>query len=327
MKLLILLLLLTPLDEKKKVRVTCPLDGHKFTATRILRTNDWGGVDKDFCRHAYKTRPINYYVWVCPKCFFAGKKKDFDEELSDETKEKLRGKLKPLEPIRKGRKQEAIPGYVKYDLLAQVKTLSAAPPLEIGKAWLSAGWTLRDEGAIFLEDFDEWERVWSSYRLDRLPLQLGKRNRADYDFEIARKVEKKLEERRYKTLDRMLRLYLVAYLYRKHGELIPALAPIAKLDASRGENSVIDDAVAKMKKTIEREQGFLRRALPHFEKALESGRLAPTTKGEIAYVQGEIHRRLGDNVKARAAYDLALKTSPSKSLQQLATDQRATLSP
>ncbi len=324
MKMFLLLLLLPgPLDEKKTVRVTCPLDGHSFRATHILRTNDWGGVDKDFCRHAYKTRPINSYVWVCPKCYFAGKKKDYDGELSTEMKKKLLGNLKPMEPVRRGMKQDAIPGHVKYDLLAQVKILAGEPALEIGKAYLSAGWTLREEGAVFLDYFDEWEKVWNIYKINKLPLELGKKNRTDYDLAQARKVEKKLESKGMKPRDRILRQYLAAYLYRKHGELPPALKWIEQLDQVNGENSVVDDAVLKMKKTIELEKAFLRKAQPHFTKSLASGGLPATNQGEIAYVQGEIHRRLGENEEARQAYDLALKTSPSKALQQLATIQRS----
>ena len=115
--ILCLLLLSSPLEEKKKITVVCPLDGHTFTATQILRTNDWGGVDLDFCRHAYKTRPMEFYVWVCPRCNFAGKKKDFTLPLTEEEKTALLGKLTPLKKIEKGMKQSAIPAHVKYDLV------------------------------------------------------------------------------------------------------------------------------------------------------------------------------------------------------------------
>jgi uncharacterized protein (DUF2225 family) len=326
MKLILCLLILSfPLDEKKKIKVVCPLDGHTFTATQIIRTNDWGGVDLDFCRHAYKTQPMNFYVWVCPNCAFAGKKNDFSATLSDQAKQALLGKLIPQTKITRKMKQTDIAAHVKYDLLAQVKTLTNGSPLDIGRAYLGAAWTFREEGAIYLDNFDEWERVWKMYHLDRLPLELGKKNRTDYDLAIARKLEKRLEETKYKALDRMLREYLVAYLYRKHGELLPSEKWIAKLKKSRGENSVLDNAIEKMERSIEREKEFLKKAQLHLAKVHSSKEIAKETKGDVAYVEGEIHRRLGAFQKASDAYDLAIKTSPSKALQDLATRQKDSL--
>ena len=325
MKFLCLLLLLSSLDEKKTVKVVCPLDGHSFTAIQIVRTNDWGGVDLDFCRHAYKTRPMNFYVWVCPNCTFTGKKKDFDTPLSDQTKKALLGKLISQKKISKKMKQTDIPAHVKYDLLAQVKTLTNGSPLDIGRAYLGAAWTFREEGAIYLHNFDEWERVWKMYHLDRLPLELGKKNRTDYDLDVARKLETRLEKTKYKPLDRMLREYLVAYLYRKHGELLPTEKWITKLHESKGENSVLDNAVSIMERSIQQEREFLKKSASFLEKVHEGKEISNQTRGDVAYVEGEIHRRLGSFQKASHAYDQAIKISPNKALQDLATQQKNSL--
>ena len=39
-------------DERRTVPVVCPLDGTAFTAIEIVVTNQWGGIDADFCPHA-----------------------------------------------------------------------------------------------------------------------------------------------------------------------------------------------------------------------------------------------------------------------------------
>ena len=80
-RLLLVLLLpalsgLNPLpgDDTKTHKVVCPVDGTKFTAVEIVRAYWWGGTDKDWCRHTFRSRPLESMVWVCPGCKFAGGK-------------------------------------------------------------------------------------------------------------------------------------------------------------------------------------------------------------------------------------------------------------
>src|SRR6187549_2943212 len=126
--------LLAASDIHKPVKVTCPVDGTKFDAIEITATNQWGGRDADGCAHAYNTTPMESYVWVCPTCKFAGRKKEFDATLPDAAK------------------QAQIPGHVKYDLLAQVAQIRKAAPEEIGRAWLHASWSCRQQGVTYLSD-------------------------------------------------------------------------------------------------------------------------------------------------------------------------------
>lgn len=302
-------------DERKNVEVTCPADGHKFTAIEVVSTNDWGGVDRDFCRHAYKTRPMELYVWVCPKCFFAGRKRDFEG-----TAKKV--ELKPAVRIVPGMKQDAIPGWAKYDLMAQTRTALGAPPQETGKAWLSAAWCWREEGSIFLEDFDEWERLWTSYNLQKPPLELGRKNRTDFEFEIVRRIEKDIAAGRHKGLNLLLAQYLCAYLWRRHGENIDALRWLDEAARMKGENSIVDDAVERTRRSIEEERRYQKLALAQLEAATGLDR---KSQGEIHYVVAETHRRLGDKAKALETYGKAIEVTPDEALRKLAAEQKSLL--
>lgn len=315
------LLLAVSADERRKVPVVCPLDGTSFTAIEVVTTNQWGGIDADFCPHAYKTTPLEFRVWTCPSCGFTGRKADFGARLPEEEKKALREGLSPAEPIRKGAAQSEIPGHVKYDLWAQVLRIRGAPPEEIGRAWLHASWSCRQQGAIELDGFDEWETLRESYGLNQPPLQLGRKNRTELDLEAARKIARDVEGGRHERgVSRTLARYLAAFLFRKHGENGEAEAWLKSLEALKGENSVVEEAAGRMRASIERERGYQKKALEAFTAALGRG---GRNSAEIAYLTGELHRRLGDREAAAAAYLRALAASPAAALRDLILRQKA----
>jgi tetratricopeptide (TPR) repeat protein len=312
-------------DEKKPVPAVCPVDGTKFTGIEIAVTNQWGGLDADFCPHAFKTTPLEFYVWTCPSCGFTGRKKDFGAKFTDEEKQALRAGLKPGEPIRKGAKQAEIPGHVKYDLLAQAARIRGGPPEERGRAWLHAAWSCRQQGAVDLDDFDEWESLRADYGLQQTPMQLGKRNRTEFDLEVARKLAKDVEGRKYERgVNRILARYLLAHLYRKHGENADAERWLRELETLKGENSVVDDAAGRMRASIAREREFQKKAVEAYSEALQKGPAEPKAAPEIAYLVGELHRRTGDPQAAAEAYRKAIEgPGSSPALKDLALRQKA----
>jgi len=271
-------------DEKRQVPVVCPVDGTKFTATEIVLSNQWGGLDADFCPHAFKTTPLEFYVWVCPACGFAGRKKDFGARLSEEEKRALGGgALKPCEPIRKGARQSEIPGHVKYDLLAQAARLRGAPPEEAGRAWLHAAWSCRQQGAIELDGFEEWETLKSEYGLLQTPMQLGKKNRTDFELEAARRIEKDAEAKKYERgINRTLARYLAAFLHRKHGENAAAERWLGEVEALKGENSVVDEAAGRVRASIAREREYQKKAIEAYSEASRRGLPDRKTAAEVA---------------------------------------------
>ncbi len=321
------LALLAAADEKKPAPAICPVDGAKFTAFEVLRTNEWGGVDADFCPHAYKTAPLDFHVWVCPSCAFAGRKKDFEAKLGEAEKKALAAGLKPLVPIRKGAAQGDIPGWVKYDLLAQATRIRGLPPVEVGRAYLHASWSARQQGAPYLDDFEEWEALRTSYGLNATPIQFGKKNRTPFELEVAGKIEKELAARPPAGINRTLTPYLAAYLYRKHGENAGAERLLGALAGLKGENSVVDEAAARMAESIPREAEFQRKAIEVYRTTLEGGALDRRTRAEVAYLLGELFRRTGDRAAAARWFDKALADTESPDLRKLAEQQKALLPP
>jgi hypothetical protein len=329
---LLLLLSLTAADDRKTVKVVCPVDGTEFSAIEILTRNEWGGVDADFCPHAFKNTPLEYFVWVCPACRYAGRKRDFALTLTGEERTKIAMGVKPMAEIRRDAKQAEIPGHVKYDLLAQVAKLRDAKPDETARAYLHASWSARQQGAVALEGFDEWETLRDSYALNRTPMQLGTdknkrpRNRTEVELDIVRKIEKDIEARKYeKGSHRILARYLAAYLHRKHGENAEALKWLDVLDGLKGENSVADAACVRMRASILLERDFQKKALEGYAAAVDGGGLGKQARWETLYLVGELHRRLSDAKAAADGFRKVLDGDGPESLKQLATAQLAKL--
>jgi hypothetical protein len=312
-------------DVQKQVKVTCPVDGAKFEATEISGTNHWGGRDPDGCVHAFNTTPLESWVWVCPACKFAGRKKDFEGTIPEADKKALLELLRPLLEIRKDARQNQIPGYVKYDLVAQVAGIRKAPVEEAGRAWLSASWSCRQQGAVYLADFDEWELLRDRYTLNQKPIALGlTKNRTEFELDAVRKLEKDLEGRQYeKGPNRILARYLAEYLWRKHGENAAAERWLGELEKLKGENSIVDDAVVKSKSLLALERDFQKKAREAYRSAYEGGTIDRKVAPEVAYLLGELSRRLGEPKTAGAWYQKCLDATDSEALKKLAAAQRA----
>jgi tetratricopeptide (TPR) repeat protein len=324
--LLALLCLAAPGDERKPREVVCPVDGEKFAVVEVTATNQWGGVDADFCAHAIKTTPLESYVWACPACGFAGRKKDFETALPEGERLALKSGLKPRMELRRGMKQAEIPGHVKYDLLAQVARIRNQPRSDVGRAWLHASWSARQQGAVYLSDFDEWEALRTSYGLNQTPMQLGKKNRTDFELDVAGRLEKDLAAKRFAAgANRVLARYLAAYLFRKHGENAEAERWLAELEPLRDQNSVVAAAADRMKASIALEREFQAKAAEEYAAVLETPGLSAPAVAEFHYVCGELLRRLGRPAEATAQFQKALEVGPSDALRQLVERQRARL--
>ena len=152
------------------------------------------------------------------------------------------------------------------------------------------------------------------------------KNRTELDLEVARRVDKDLGAKKYeKGPNRILARYLSAFLWRKHGELKEAEQALQLLDPLKGENSVVDDAVLRMKESLSLERDYLGRARESWKRAHEGTVLDKKDRAPAAYLVGEFSRRLGDFPEAAVWLQKAIDTAEQPLLQKLATDQRARL--
>ena len=309
-------------DDKKTVEAVCPVDGFKFQAVEMLVSNNWGGRDLDGCNHAFKTTPLEYLVWCCPSCKFAGRKKDFETKLGDDVKKSLREGLKPLAEIKKGAKQGEIPGHVKYDLMAQASEIRGGPPAERALAYMYASWSCRQQGAVSFDDFDEWETLRNTYGLQIQPMNL-KRNRTEFELEVVKKVEKDIDQKKVFGANKILARYLAAYLYRKHGENAEAERWLGELAGMKGENSIVDGAAERMKASIAQERDFQKKAIEAYQAAVAKEPPGSRVAAEFNYLLGELHRRTGDPKGASPFYQKAIDLTDSEAVRKLATDQKA----
>ena len=324
---LVLCLVSTP-DTLRKVDVVCPIDGTRFAATEVVSTDaslGWGGVDTDACRHAFRTLPMEHYVWTCPSCWYSGSKEDFDPKKrpADDFKRKIKGALKPAIPMAAGSKQDQIPGWVKYDLFAQVEAIKGSSTIDVAWRHLNAAWAARQSGAVRLDDYDDWLEASKSAGLERTPLELKSKNRSEEDLAACRGLEKELGKHKGTAL--LVRQYLLAMTYRRRGENVDALRWLDEVDKSKGENSIIDDAAKKVRESISVERAQQKKAAALYAKAGEDPAVDISSKAKCFYMLGEIARRHGENADASAWYAKCISTAADEALKKLAAAQKALL--
>lgn len=317
MWLLTALLLLGAPDETEPVDVVCPVDGTAFKAARLKRTNFWGGTDRDFCQHAFKTYPLEVQVWICPGCSYSGTEAHFSIEgkepvvLDEEAKKRIREGIKPARTLPKKVTQQNVPAWVRFDLMAQALKLRGAPSREAATAFLYGAWIARQRGVTYLQYFEEFEELYTRYGLDKQPMDLwGSKvaNRTDYDLGKAAKIIEDVDAGRFRGTPLLLARYLAAYVYRKHGENAQALALVETIqEEASTSNSIVHDALTAMKESIDIERELQGKALAEFEEAAKDAKITGAERGDVLYQIGEIQRRLGRADAARDAYRLAVE--------------------
>lgn len=303
------LLLVTVLFQgpgDKQVEVTCPVDGTKFKAWVIKPYAALGGLDRDFCMHPGLHPRLHLMVWTCPGCYFTGRRQDFDRRFTGKEKEKLLGHLKPIERIDRDTDQNKLPGEVKYDLLAQTRRLLGAPLHEIGQAYLHAAWSVRQRGPPDLSDFVEVEEIRRQYGLDDFKRYLS-RNRSEADMRTAERIVKDVDQGKFKKdgAKELLALYVALAIYRRHGEHGRTAALLERLEKRKDENSVVADALVKIRKGMEEEKKWQRKALEAYRRAYEEVE-TEEDKFKLEYILGELCRRLGEPGEALKWYERAL---------------------
>ena len=313
-----------PVGCCKEVDVVCPIDGTKFTAIRIESSNDWGGVDGDYCAHALGGAPIVFHAWTCPCCCYTGLAHRAEVDFAParaERRNAILGKLRPRTLIRSDARQCDIPGHAKFDLLAQCLLLADAPACDVANAWLWASWVVRVKGAIVLPGNPAWAAWRESHGLDLSPLELGKWiNRATYDLDLIPHITMNLN--RLKPADRRFAALGAAWLARDHGENTEAMRWIAEVQRSPGLDDEIREACTRMTRSIMLEREYQAKALEQYERGLSETTHDDEARSRIAYILGELCRRLDRREQASQWFDRAL-VAADRDLRDLIACQKA----
>lgn len=308
--------------NRKKVSVKCPVDGTSVSAWEVVSKTDWGGIDTDLCRHEYSgVQPNDLYVWVCPTCYYASDHSSFTKEISDNDEKVLTGALKPMETIKKNASQDDIPGWVKYDLLAQKYQLLGKEERLVAEAYTRASWSVRQNGMSKLADFDEFEAIRERYHLNLLPYDFQRNktykekyggNRTFYELEKVKDIEKDIASGKVVKSDLLFAKYLAANIYRTHGENGQSLKWLTQLQKETGQNSVIDNAVVEALKSIETETNFQKKAIQSYVAALDKGLFTKEQTPEAQYLIGELSRRIQDDKTAIEWFDKCIANPDAK---------------
>jgi len=178
---------------------------------------------------------------------------------------------------------------------------------------------------VYLVDFDEWESLRDRYNLNQKPIAYGlTKNRTDLELDAVKKLEKDIDANQYqKGPNRILARYLAEYLWRKHGENQAAERWLSELEKLKGENSIVDDAVAKSRALLPVEREFQKKALESYRAAYDGGTIDKKVAPEVAYLLAELSRRLGEKKDAAAWYQKCIDTTDADVLKKLATSQKA----
>lgn len=304
--LLALLALPAVATTSEDVDVTCPVCTNAFQAETWNSTNNVGGQDRDFCRHAAGGQVFIMICWTCPRCYFTGAPAAFDAEKNAESKplfERLR-KTKPLKPAVKidpaTKHSGRIPAWVRYDLLRQVAELDdTTKPLALASICLRTAQTQRFEWAS-LEDADGWDAAFK--RLEER-IELPSREEAspyDRDVRCAFLFERLAADQDAKlpAEDRVWARVLGAVYYKRRGEDRDALRLVESFRADKGLDAKLRAILDDVEKRIEIESKYRARAIPHFEKGLAGLDADSEDAACIRYLIGVLQRGSGEAKKA-----------------------------
>lgn len=299
----------------KKEEITCPLCKEKFEAFVVTSTNSFGGSDADFLRLARGSQPIHFHAIGCPHCYYAGYFDDFNENVKFSRKlaNDLRVKLKPRIAIKKGTASNAIPSWVRYELIIQRHALTAGHDLsklnhaKIANWYLHVAWCLR----LTSEPLKTIPVKLAKAATKRIEAETAKAgphdNAAQAEVELGIKLAQQLKSAKGNDATELGLAAL--YLLRMHGEHDRALAVLEDLEPHLSPNR-FNTLDMHIHATIKNEKKYQLKAVEEFKDALDL--FNKKNKLSVTYLIGEIHRRLGETKAATFFFEqvLADKDSP-----------------
>lgn len=301
--------------------VKCPVCEQLFTVMVILSSNSAAGVDRDFCEHTWGTQTVVLQIAVCPQCHYS----DFTDRLSENpqvskvVRKTLQARqlkipeFEALSPNEEGYSTSQIPAWVGYDLRAQIVKLDNPDDSQQQLTlMMSAAWSLRAQDNPFRPVMIELgydDAIRQILNVIPVPRHA---NPSEERIGIARVLLAKLSE--LNPQDRPAAGAWAGYVLRGHGEnsdLLVAAPDLARILA--------DPRLAReIQATVERERGYLQRALDLMPALLAKPDLKERVN--MVYLKGELCRRLGRKNEARASFHEALRCSPPRVIKDWIED-------
>lgn len=290
--------------------VTCPVCSNAFSAYSILRSNTFGGVDRDLFARSIGAQVEFYRVSTCPRCAFSGYANDFTAAAFVPpfvARQILDGGLSPDPPIDADADQDRIAPAQRYRLaIACYKLLGRS---EEARAWLAmrAAWVVRDSAAI-LPPTPPIPRLMAIGEAWLPPHEAGG-NQADRELKLATEFAARIAEGEFVSGEEPAARAVLAMLLRLHGENAQSAELLETLFDEPRLPELARQACRRMLDSIDVEAMHQRDAAALLRRALFVGQVSEANRGPATYLLGELYRRLGDGTEALAWYRKALEIS------------------
>jgi len=307
-------LLQLPLEGQPDVRYTVmrefvsPVNGEAFRAPVLkdeLPVVNW---DYDRCPHP----PINtlaYALVIDPASGYVAHPDEFNLEttwdapaLTDVLGQPRFGRLAP----------EGLPwaGAYPWEKFENAALMSAAredPAHFTGNWWLLAAWSVRLDVISGHNEFDdEVEGLFA--RLPQRGPDLGD-ILTPYELQLAVYWEEVRDTGQLPDLDNADFGLALAWLYRSRGELIEAEYWLRTATLDNRDLAAQSSLYQYLRSSIELERSYLKSAKTWFNQAWLDAHVPTQQESSVAFILGELNRRLGDRPAALAWYDSAKERS------------------
>lgn len=329
----------------------CPVCGEPIAVQQPMSTNDMGGQDRDLLRRAHGAQVFMEVVATCGQCGFSGWPADFDETkrrkrknkdasvddslaLTGEQRRAIEGGalLRPAAlsdvPYRAEAPYGDLPSWARLDMLAQTVALRGGDAERVADIYLQASWAVRmGYHPVHLRGAEpsEAQREWLFGRLAEFTQQAGELdmvNPADVEVWVGVRLLTGAEHAPGEL--RCLSGAYGASLMRSHGEHDALFASLTTLEDCFPATEW-SGKVQAIRESVELERAYQRVARDGFVTALDQGLLEGEKAAITTYLVGELERRMGDHLAARAHFDAALALPAPEGLELWVRQQRCLL--
>lgn len=280
------------------IEAVCPLFGHRFVAQSAVEDPEVAAFDSDLCRRPPGTSPYLLAVWTCPYCFFSAYQADFRGTLEPRFRD-LALKTYPLDPK----------NVEQVDIFPATKYLNAEAYYRLaGKdARFLADLALRGSYACRVAEVKEPPEIDPLWRALRDEVMEGKRRISveEVHLAMAERLKQRLDAGEIAPDRERIYRYLLAAALREGGERIAAGALFAALEKDFKLADAYRTAARQKGLLCEREGMFQEKTLAYLRQAEAEGKVPDAERAVVAYLEGEMSRRLGKADDARREYDRA----------------------